>query len=257
MPEFKMQQITSNYTAESGHWYTKDGKPAYTVIGKNGKERPTTLRDARKEGYLPSVTTILKIAPKPALETWKQKQVLMAALTLTRQEQEADDAFIARIMEDSKQQAIKAAERGTQVHAWVQQGFEGKPLPEEGKKFYEAARQEILTECGEQAWFCEKPFAAERYGGKVDLYAPNAYLFDFKTKEDISNVKTWGEHDMQISAYQHGVKQKQGYGGIVFISTITAEAKVVMIEVEKLDRGWQKFNALLDYWYADTGLGEE
>ena len=35
-------------TSESGHWYTQEGDPMYTVIGANGKERNTTLRDARK-----------------------------------------------------------------------------------------------------------------------------------------------------------------------------------------------------------------
>ena len=67
------------YTAESGHWYDRDGKPAYTVIGKNGKERNTTLRDAREKDLVTSVTTILKVAAAPGLERWKQEQVLLAA----------------------------------------------------------------------------------------------------------------------------------------------------------------------------------
>ena len=49
------------YTAESGHWYTRGGEPAYTVTGKNGKERNTTLRDARTMNLVPSVTTVLKV----------------------------------------------------------------------------------------------------------------------------------------------------------------------------------------------------
>jgi hypothetical protein len=36
--------------SEAGHWYDKGGNPAYTTIGKNGVERPTTLRDAKKLG---------------------------------------------------------------------------------------------------------------------------------------------------------------------------------------------------------------
>jgi hypothetical protein len=34
--------------SESNHWYTRDGIPQYTIVGKNGKERNTTLRDARE-----------------------------------------------------------------------------------------------------------------------------------------------------------------------------------------------------------------
>ena len=47
---------------EGGHWYTRTGAPMYTVKGANGKERNTTLRDARKYDLVPLVTTILNVA---------------------------------------------------------------------------------------------------------------------------------------------------------------------------------------------------
>ena len=52
---------------EQTHWYDQKGAPAYTVKAKDGSDRPTTLRDARKMNLAPSVTTILKVAAKPAL----------------------------------------------------------------------------------------------------------------------------------------------------------------------------------------------
>ena len=61
---------------ESGHWYDTDGNSQYTIVGANGKTRNTTLRDARKNGFVPSVTTVLNIAAKPALENWKIKQAI-------------------------------------------------------------------------------------------------------------------------------------------------------------------------------------
>ena len=61
---------------ESEHWYDKTGEAAYTVVGSNGKERNTNLKDARKHGYVPSVTTILGVAAKPPLENWKINQAL-------------------------------------------------------------------------------------------------------------------------------------------------------------------------------------
>ena len=60
----------NDYKSEAGHWYDHDGNPMYTIIGANGKERNTTLRDAKKEGFVPSVTTIIGIAAKPSLENW-------------------------------------------------------------------------------------------------------------------------------------------------------------------------------------------
>ena len=44
----------NKFTSESGHWYTQEGDPMYTIIGANGKERNTTLRDAKKEKLVPS-----------------------------------------------------------------------------------------------------------------------------------------------------------------------------------------------------------
>jgi len=49
-----------------------------------GEPRPTTLRDARKLGLLPSVTNILNVIAKPELTAWLQEQAVMAALTLPR-----------------------------------------------------------------------------------------------------------------------------------------------------------------------------
>ena len=69
--------------SESGHWYKKDGSPAYTTLGKTG-ERATTLRDARKLGLLPSTTGIIRQLSSAGLDLWKQQQVLLAALTLPR-----------------------------------------------------------------------------------------------------------------------------------------------------------------------------
>ena len=41
--------LIASHAAESGHWYGRNGEPAYTIVGANGKARPTTLRDALNE----------------------------------------------------------------------------------------------------------------------------------------------------------------------------------------------------------------
>ena len=105
--------------SESNHWYDKNGQPAYTVEAKDGTQRPTTLRDARKLGLVPSVTTILKVAAKPGLQAWMDKQLLMAALTLPRKPDESEDEYIDRIVQDSKEQGRRAAQHGTDIHAAI------------------------------------------------------------------------------------------------------------------------------------------
>ena len=58
----------------SGHWYDAEGRSAHVVIGKNGKERNTTVADARKMGLLPSVTSVQSILEKPPL-SWPLKHL--------------------------------------------------------------------------------------------------------------------------------------------------------------------------------------
>ena len=64
---------------ESGHWYDKDGNPAYTQPNKSkpGETRPTTLRDAKAQNLSPSVTTVLKIMAARGLEIWKQNPAII------------------------------------------------------------------------------------------------------------------------------------------------------------------------------------
>jgi len=128
-PHSKDTMIVKEKLSESGHWYKKDGTPAYTVHGKTG-EGPATLRDARKLGLLPSVTTINGMLSKAGLDTWKQQQVLLAALTLPRLPDEPEADWLARVMQDSKATGREAAERGTAIHGIIQTWFEGVYMPE-------------------------------------------------------------------------------------------------------------------------------
>ena len=44
--------IRDSRAAESTHWYTRNGEPMYTVMGKTtGAPRNTTLKDARAEEH--------------------------------------------------------------------------------------------------------------------------------------------------------------------------------------------------------------
>ena len=248
--------VTAKHAEEGGHFYRKDGSPAYTIIGKNGKERPTTLRDARKLGFVPGVSTINKCAAAPGLQNWIIDQNILAALTTPRIDGEDETAYLSRIKSDAKEQAIKAAERGTLIHSWVQGGFEGKPVPLEGVKFYTSALDTIEKECGPQEWICEKSFATERYGGKCDLHS-DEYLIDFKsTDKDLTTVKTWDEHALQLAAYEKGLGANSRKCGILYIHKETAESRLIWIPSNELEKGWRMFSALVEYYYAKSGLGQ-
>ena len=109
--------------SESQHWYcAKTGAPRYTTIGKNGKERSTTLRDAKAAPgtLVPSVSTILGMLSKAGLDTWKQTQVLYAATENPRLDGEDEKAWIDRILYLAKAKSREAADRGTTIHGFIE-----------------------------------------------------------------------------------------------------------------------------------------
>ena len=239
---------------ESTHWYQLDGKPAYTVIGANGKERNTTLRDARKLNLAPSVTTVMSVAAKPALENWKIDQALMAALTLPREAEESLDDFMRRAKADSKEQAIQAAQRGTDIHAMVESGFSG-----EGENAaYRAVFGELDALFPMEPWVAEESFCSGGFGGKIDLYSPNGIVVDFKTKDGLCGKDpkklVYDEHGMQLSAYAMGLGFKEPVRVSVFIDR--ADPTLVLThhwDSESHEKHSGMFLALLDYWQLVKG----
>lgn len=247
----------SAYTSESGHYYTRAGEPAYTVIGKNGKERNTTLLDARKENLVPSVTTILKVAAKPGLERWKMQQVLFASLTLPRRDNEPEDEYLNRIMEDSREQGRAAADEGTKIHAAIQKDYEGSP----GAAYQEYVakfKKKVNETFGDQKWICEQAFAHDSgFGGKCDMYSKNiddpdaGIILDIKTKEfnDESKVDGYDEHLMQLAAYRAGLRIPKARCANVFVSrNVPGLVAIREWSQYELDRGWLMFSKLLEFW---------
>jgi hypothetical protein len=243
------------HAAESLHWYDRDGKPAYTVKAKDGSDRPATLRDARKLNLVPSVTTIIRCAAAPGLELWKANQLMMAALTLPRREGEAEKEWLSRVVHDSKEQARKAAERGTAIHAAIQGAFEDETPTPGFEPHIQGAMREIGDWFPDWNWVAERSFASPLgFGGKVDLCHGHAqFVLDFKTKEfdTFQELKTWDEHAMQLAAYRHGLGLEKARCAIVYVSsTVPGLAKLIEIPEEELQRGWTCFYSLLHFWQA-------
>ena len=247
--------------SESQHWYTRTGDPAYTVKNKDGHQRPTTLRDARKLGLVPSVTTIIKCAASPGLEAWKLQQMMLAALTLPRAPEETEESFISRIQADSKEQAKMAAERGSEVHAALESFFETRHVTSKFSPAVLGTETEIVKVFGDVTWSAEKSFAVKGFGGKVDLHSKDGQgvVIDFKTKEftseTLDKAQGFDEHAMQLAAYRVGLEIPQARCANVFVS-VTEPGLVVVKEwdQEDLDRGWKMFSSLLEFWYAKSGL---
>jgi hypothetical protein len=236
-------------TKTSEHWYTRSGEPMYTVLGSKG-QRATTLRDARSRNLVPSVTTILNVANKPALILWMQRQVLLSALTLTRQDGETDESFIDRVLVDSKELGRAAADAGTDIHNSIEDFWTGRPLSRHFE--HVKATNDLLRETfGDQEWIAERSFGHELgFGGKVDLHCPTAVV-DVKTKEFAPGDKVDGydEHLMQLAAYRIGLGVPEARCANLFVSR-THPGTVVLKEwtEEEIQRGWAQFLCLLEFW---------
>jgi hypothetical protein len=248
------KMIVKEKVQENGHWYTKDGSPAYTTIGKTG-ERPTTLRDARKLGLLPSVTTINGMLSKAGLDTWKQQQVLLAALTLPRSEGESEQEWLARVMQDSKATGREAAERGTAIHAVIEEYFEQKYMSNK-PPYLDAIDKALIDAFGSQLWLTEKSFVHPLgFGGKCDLMSSSGFVVDFKTKEtDLDKVDVYFEHEMQLAAYREGLGMPTARSAIVFVNALTNQVKLIEISQEKLQSGWECFEHLLRVYQIKNGI---
>ena len=234
-----------------GHYYKQDGEPCYYVEKNGGGLRDTTIRDARKLNLVPSVTEILKVADKPGLNKWLIDQHILSALTVPRDESLASDELIKLIRKDANEQSKLAREKGSEIHDALERFFLGNPSTYhfvEYSDIFDAAKQALLDEFGEQVWIPEKPFASPLgYGGKCDIHCPIA-IIDFKTTDKpLDGLKCWDEHKMQGSAYKHGLSFPDAATGNLFISTKNI-GEVRLIMHDDTTREWGMFKALLNYW---------
>ena len=255
--------MTDKHTSESGHWYTQEGEPMYTIIGANGKERNTTLADARKHGFVPSVTGIIGVSSKPALTEWMIKEAIKSTMVLNIESNETIDEYVRRCREHSKLVGKKAADRGSEIHYEIEQGFvsglESAP--------YTAIIDWLDQNYPLETWIAEDSFCAkEGYGGKIDLYSESGIFIDFKTKDNLKGKDpkrlVYDEHGMQLSAYAQGCGFDKAERVSIFIDREdTSLIACHVLDEETHSKHRDMFNSLLNYWkltknYDPSEVGE-
>ena len=199
----------NKFTSESGHWYSLEGEPMYTIIGANGKERNTTLRDAKSIGLVPSVTTILSMVAKPALENWKITQAIKSAVTLDIGDEESMDSFVYRCKSNAKQIGSKAAKDSFCAN----QGYGGKI--------------DLYSKSGIFVDFKTK----DNLEGKD----PAKLVYD--------------EHGMQLSAYAQGCNIDNPTRVSIFVDRADTSLVLCHIwDEESHEKHKEMFNSILKYW---------
>lgn len=254
-------ETKSVLASENCHWYSRNGEPMYEVVGAKGQMRPTTLRDARKYDLVPSVTTILACAARPGLEIWKARQILEAALTLPKRDDESLDDYATRVIEDSKAQGKKASETGTELHAAIEGYIQNGWSPPQWNRHCRAV-DDTLEQHGIEIreGRPEHSFASPLgYGGKIDWHN-DEILIDFKTKAKVKDVKqlAWPENCWQLAAYDAGLhpippsdnKWHSTTSRIlnVFVGVEDYEVRIHEWSPEDKFRGWLAFVCLFRFW---------
>lgn len=251
------------FSPDSAHWYHRDGVACHTVpASKDGLPRPTTLRDARKLGLVPSVTNILGVIAKPELTAWLQEQAVMAALTLPRHAGESEDDFARRVVADSQSTRDNAADFGTAFHHGA----------ERIAHTLEVDRADLLSPWLNRYrdWFqanvvtlgwTEKVLVHQEWGyaGTAVVLIQHAVhgltLVDFKTTKLKAGVKftpykSWG---YQLAAYRRALGEPVKCLNLV-INSVEPSAPIEHVwSEEEVSRGWAAFEAARRLWVIEKG----
>lgn len=229
----------------------------HSVPSAKGDLRPTTLRDARKLGLVPSVTNILGVIAKPELTAWLQEQAVMAALTLPRIAGESEDAFAKRVVADSQTMRDNAADFGTAFHRGAERVAESLEV--------DPAHPAAEWLLNYRYWFQERVAGvrwtekvlvnrALGYAGTADLLVDHLVhgpvLVDFKTTkirrgEKAKPYKSWC---YQLAAYRRALGQPVRCLNLIINSLEPSEPVEHLWSEDELVQGWAAFEAARRLW---------
>lgn len=225
-------------------FYTKDGQPVRSMTGRNGKERAPTIRDARQHGYVPSVTTVLKVLHSEGLAMWLQEQAVLAVLTTPIKPGEAQDDYVHRVLHVERQQdqeSQKARDRGTDMHAAMATLFNDGKIDEELEPWVLPAYNEA-KHFG-SVMFTEKCVVGKGYAGTCDLgqlLAGTIILSDYKCVKRIP-TEPYPEQKMQLAAYRAALARTTDatiYVRNIYIST-TEMGRFSIIDHDDVDEAYE------------------
>ena len=246
-----------------GHWYTREGKAKHTMPRAKGDgERNTTLRDAKKHGLFPSVTTLLGLFAKPGLERWKQDQLLRIAFDNPAKLDESYEGYADRCLVQHEKPVEEAASFGTKVHDAIEAYFTGQHIPDELLEYIQPAL-DWKQEHGLNFIEFEKMLVNTNHGfaGTVDIVGQGAegakFILDWKTRKTKPKVKvtSYDFQIHQIAAYaatywgEEAVLGHSVHGANCYISsTEPGRFEVIKYSPEDLAKAWVDFTALCQLW---------
>jgi hypothetical protein len=257
---------------ESGHWYNRQGESRHEVDGK-----PTTLRDARKNGWVPSSTTVLQVYPKPGLENAIRWELVLMTKEFPRRmfPDLSDWDYYQLIVSKQKDKSMEAARVGTIYHHAIEALLKDEELPESSKEIpvtFFPAFKEWWNKQGLHGVELEQSFASSLgYGGRIDCIAVTEddvhYYIDWKTQDtkEGKKVQYWETWPLQLESYARGDQNFLGTDipNYVIMSVVVSRNEPGRIESKtwlENDRHWNAFVNCLEMWKYmknyDPGWGE-
>jgi hypothetical protein len=253
-----MAILTQN-KIKAGHWYTADGKPMHRMPTARGDgDRSTTIKDARRLGLYPSVTSILGIFAKPALDDWKMNQVALATLKCQKQETEDPTYWCKRVKDVAFEQVEQAADLGSSVHEALELGMNGEPFNPE----FEVHVRPVLT-WKEQTGIviCEREITLVNkehgFAGTADVffrYGQNGIgILDYKTRKTKpgEEVQAYDGQAMQLAAYAATYWGEEALDRVlaanVYIST-TEPGRMAVVKHADLRKHWEAYKLSAALW---------
>lgn len=215
---------------ESSHYYFRDGTPCYEVPKKTGSGmRKTTIADARALQLLPSVTTILRIIHKPALQDWLVGQAVRAVMDTPRLPGESKNDFVERVLVQDRIQDMEssaAAGLGTAIHDALEDALTGGVVDESMLPYVKPVLP-IMESLGKLMW-SEKVLVGKGYAGKCDAAAEtdeHIVVVDFKSVGKAAlPLASYDDHKMQLAAYAKPIantSNKHILTANIYISTVS------------------------------------
>lgn len=198
------------HNPEAGRFYREDGTVVFEVEKKDGGMRPPNITDCLKNGWYKSVTEILKVLDHPGLTTWKLQHILEIAHENKIMDRETKEQWILRVAELSDEYAALARDRGTEIHAAIENFFRTGLMPDDPA--CSRACNEIRAHYPNMEIKSEVPFVCRKHGfaGTIDLVIGDKILGDIKTKEISKFDKPYPDMGLQLAAYSlnfHDPKQ--------------------------------------------------
>ena len=251
-----------------GHWYTSEGKAMHTMpLAKGDGERNTTLRDAKKLGLYPSVTTLLGLFAKPGLDRWKQDQLLRIAFDNPAKLDESFENYANRCLVEHEKPVEEAADFGTKVHDAIESYWKGKHIPDELLEYIQPAldwkQENQLSFIEFELMLVSK---AHGYAGTVDIVGRGKdnqmFILDWKTRktQEGKKVTAYDFQIHQIAAYaacywgEENVLNHRVHGANAFISsTEKGRFEVIRYSPEDLAKAWKVFRSICEVWRSLKG----